>query len=111
MGKWGETTGQTDWRCEDFTAQTPDFVKNDGKGGLIFGYGGAVNAGFRRGIPASHAAWFLQYLGQITDKQLADGLKASGATDVEAVCYTGALRSRIDQLRNAVAKIRPKSSI
>jgi hypothetical protein len=100
MGRWGSTTGQTDWRCEDFTAQTGGFVKGVKEGRVVFGYEGNINQGFENNIPPTHVAWLLQYLGRITDAQLLAGLKASGGTDAEADCFVRALRSRIDQLRS-----------
>jgi len=99
MGRWGSTTGQTDWRCLDFTEQTAGFVKGVSGGRVLFAYDGNINQGFGDNIPPSHVAWFLGYLGRITDAQLHAGLRASGATDAEAGCFTKALRGRIEQLQ------------
>jgi hypothetical protein len=100
MGKWGSEAGSnTNWNCPDFTAQTPEFVKGDGRGAVVFGWSGAINAGFRRGIPAAHVAWLMQYLGSITDAQFRAALRAAGAPDADAACFTKALRQRIEQLR------------
>jgi hypothetical protein len=49
------------------------------------------------------AAWFMKYLGQITDDQLRAALQAAGAAATEKECFTKAFRSRIEALR-AVAK-------
>jgi hypothetical protein len=103
MGRWGSSTGQTDWRCEDYSAQTPDFVKGAQNGFAVFGWEGDINSGFRDHIPASHVAWLYQYLGRITDAQLQAGLKAAGGTDAEAGCFTQALRARIEQLHVVAA--------
>jgi hypothetical protein len=103
MGRWGSDTGQTDWRCEDYTAQTAEFVKGARNGFVTFGWEGDINGGFRDRIPASHVAWLYQYLGRITDVQLHAGLKAAGAADAEADCFTKALRARIEQLRVVAA--------
>jgi hypothetical protein len=74
------------------------------KGLVNFGYDGNINEGFRTGIPISHVAWFIQYLGRITDAQIHTGFKSSGASDADAVCLTAAMRTRIEELRTAAAK-------
>jgi hypothetical protein len=100
MGRWGSVPGSdSNWNCADFTAQTPEFVKRDAKGGAVFGWAGAIDAGFRTGIPASHVAWLMRYLGRVTDAQLIAALRAAGASDADAGCFTRALRQRIEQLR------------
>ncbi len=95
--------GRTDWRCAPFTGQSAHWVQRGPRGGLVFNYDGNINQGFRTGIPPSHAAWFLKYLGAITDPQLHAALLASGATEGDAACFTSALRERIGELREAVA--------
>ncbi len=67
----------------------------------MFGYEGDINEGFRTGIPVAHVAWFMKYLGRITDAQLRAGFMASGAAANDAACFTAALRTRIEQLRSA----------
>jgi len=99
MGRWGDGTDQTNWRCDDFSRQTPGFVHGVEHGRVVFGYRGDLNEGFDTNIPPEHAGWLMLYLGRITDAQLHAGLKASGATDAEAGCFTRALRERIEQLR------------
>jgi hypothetical protein len=100
MGRWGSEPGSnTDWNCADFTAQTPEFVKRDARGGAVFGWSGAIDAGFRTGIPAAHVAWLMRYLGRITDVQLAAALQAAGASVADQGCFAKALRQRIEQLR------------
>ena len=100
LGRWGDTTGQTNWRCDQYTQQTPGFVSGVQNGNVVFGYKGAIHQGFDTNIPPAHVAWFVPYLTHITDDQLYAGLKASGATDSEAACFTMAIRDRVDQLRS-----------
>jgi hypothetical protein len=100
MGKWGSLAGSdTNWNCADFTAQTPEFVKRAPRGGVDFGWGGAINEGFRTGIPAAHVAWLMRYLGRISDAQIGAALRAAGASEGDAACFGKALRLRIEQLR------------
>ncbi|MGA7236114.1 MAG: hypothetical protein WBY44_10565 [Bryobacteraceae bacterium] len=89
------------WRCGPFLEQSADWVERTAKGTLVFRYNGNISEGFRTGIPAAHAAWFMKYLGAITDAQLHAGFAASGANEADAACFTKALRQRIDELRAA----------
>jgi hypothetical protein len=100
MGRWGSEPGSnTGWNCTDYTAQTPEFVKRDARGGAVFGWSGAIDDGFRTGIPAAHVAWLMRYLGRIGGAQLAAALGAAGASSADGECFTKALRQRIEQLR------------
>ena len=102
MGRW--SGARTDWRCSDFAEQTPEFVIGIRNGMIQFGFQGDIRKGFDDNIPPAHVAWLMRYLGKITDAQLNAGLKASGATDAEADCFTKALRGRIEQLGRAGAR-------
>jgi hypothetical protein len=44
-----------------------------------------------------------QYVGNLTDDQLAAGLRASGGTETEIAAFTAALRARIDRLKEVTA--------
>jgi hypothetical protein len=100
MGKWGSGPGSdTDWDCAGYSAESPSFVKGIERGTVAFGWSGAINQGFRTGIPPAHVRWLMQYLGKISDAQIASALKAAGANDTELGCFARALRVRIEQLR------------
>ena len=47
----------------------------------------------------SDVAWVSTYLGRLTNAQIDSALRASGASDEEAVQFSAALRERIDQLQ------------
>jgi hypothetical protein len=102
MGRWGPGSRQTDWNCEDYAAQTPEFVKRTGRI-AAFAWEGAINEGFRDSIPREHVRWLMQYLGRITDAQLRADLSSSGASAGEAQCFANAIRARLEQLA-AVAR-------
>lgn len=105
MGRWGSAAGSdTNWDCAGYTAQTPAFVEGVERGSVVFAWEGAINQGFRTGIPAVHVRWLMQYLGRITDAQIAAALKAAGANDTETACFAKALRSRIGQLQALVRR-------
>ena len=99
MGFWGAKTGQTDWRCEDYTKQTPEFVQGVSNGEVKFGYAGIHTDDFKRDIHPADVAWLMRYLGQITDEQLRAALRSSGATPQEETCFTAAIRARLEQLK------------
>jgi hypothetical protein len=97
MGGWGFHINRKPWSCELFTSETDNFVSVvDGE--IRWGYVGR-HATFKKGITPDDIRWILQYIGRLTDRQLSDGLRASGATPEESECFTAALRRRIDMLR------------
>lgn len=102
MGSWGNYFHRSDWKCEPFARQTPDFIRGVRQGEIQFGYRGRHNPSFLKGITVEDARWVLQYIGRITDDQLRAGLRASGATDDEVQCFTTSLRKRIQMLQNVV---------
>jgi len=99
MGRMGAMAVRSNWNCASFAEQSKTFIKSVAKTQVVFGYDGNVNEGFQTGIPPAHVVWLMQYLGKFTDTQLRAGLKASGAGDADAACFTSALRMRIEQLR------------
>jgi hypothetical protein len=100
MGKWGASAGSdSNWDCGNYSAQTPEFVKGVEEGSVRFGWEGAINEGFRKGIPPAHVRWLMEYLGKISDAQIAAALKAAGANETEKECFGKALRERIEELR------------
>jgi hypothetical protein len=102
MGSSRGPRDRSNWRCGPFLEQSARWVERGGDGTLVFRYDGNIQEGFRTGIPVAHAAWFMKYLGAITDAQFRAGLTASGAGDTDAACFTKALRERIEDLREAV---------
>lgn len=98
MGRWGDKRGQTDWNCNDFTAQDGALVQGVKGGNVLFGYEGHM-PGFNDRITTSDVGWLMQYLGRISDDQIRAALRASGATTTETDCFARALRARIEALR------------
>ena len=95
----GGYSGRSNWRCAEFSAQSAGFVRRVEARQVVFQYDGAVNEGFRTGIPPAHVAWLMRYLGRITDAQFRAAFKASGAADNDADGFTRALRTRVEELR------------
>jgi hypothetical protein len=98
MGRWGDPFTRSKWDCEGYAAQTPDFVARADDGTLRWGYTGQRTDEAREGITVADARWLYRYLSRITDAQLRDGLRASGAAGAETECFTRAIRERISRL-------------
>ena len=104
MGRWGGnivTRGR--WDPEGFEAQTPEFVTAVEEGLVRFGYSGQRTEDVVTGITIEDVRWLCRYLTRITDAQLVDGLRASGASEDEAARFSASIRSRIEQLKRAGA--------
>jgi hypothetical protein len=103
MGRWGSnivTRGR--WDVDGFEAQTPQFVTGVKDGRVSFGYAGQHTADIAGDISVEHARWFCGYASRVTERQLVDGLLASGATEDEAARFARAIVERIRQLGQAV---------
>jgi hypothetical protein len=99
MGKWGGVMGREKWDAKGYEKQTSDFIKEVERGLVEFGYSGQHTSDFKKGIRVSDVKWLLGYVGRITDRQLRDGLRASGATPEEVEIFTRSIRNRINQMR------------
>ncbi len=99
MGRWGGnvvTRGR--WDPQGFAAQTPEFVTGSDGDAVRFGYVGQRTADVAAGISIGDVRWLCRYLGRITDAQLGDAFRASGATREDTERFTEAIRDRINQL-------------
>lgn len=99
MGKWGGVFTREKWDCEGFQDQTSKFVEVEDDGQIDWGFSGQHTDSFKKDVRIEDVRWAMQFLGRITDRQLRDGLAASGASRAEIGCYQRAMRSRIEQLR------------
>src|SRR6185503_4526435 len=98
-GTWGSYVDRSKWNCFGFELQTRDFVRLGPRGRLEWGYVGQDTENFINGISVEDVRWLLTYLGRMSDAQLRDGLRASGATPAETSCFSRALRKRIAALQ------------
>ena len=99
MGKWGGVLSREKWDCKGYEGQSSDLVKGVENGEVKWGYSGQHTDAIRDGIPVAHVQWLLGYLGKLTDQQIRDALKASGATPSEQSCFANAVRMRISELQ------------
>ncbi len=100
MGAWGHVWSRSKWNCADYLRQTPEFVKGVKDGHVEWGYHGQHTKDETRDIRVADVRWMMRYLGQITDRQIRDGLRASGATPGEVNCFASAISQRIQALKN-----------
>jgi hypothetical protein len=108
MGSWGNAITRARWDVAAFVAQTPQFVAGVEDGIVKFGYSGQRTEDVASGITPEDVRWLCRYLGQITDRQIDDALRSSGATDEERDQFRTAIRDRISQLQQ-VASQAPRS--
>ena len=104
LGAWGTHQKPKGWDCAAFTAQTQAFLTARAGQYLRFGFTGQHTDDFKNDITVDDVRWLLRYLGKITDAQMQDGLKASGATPEETACFVPQLRERINLLRRTADK-------
>lgn len=103
MGKWGGFMSREKWDCDGYTSQSRKFIEGTKRGVVEFGYEGKRKNEIREGITVGDVNWLLRFIGLVSDAQLRAGLKASGATEQEVMCFTSAIRDRINQLERAAA--------
>jgi hypothetical protein len=98
MGKWGGFLTREKWDVGGYEEQTPDFIEGVEDGFVEWGYSGQHTGSFNEDISVMDVKWLLRYIGRISDRQIRDGLRASGATPDEVERFTRAIRNRIDQM-------------
>jgi hypothetical protein len=104
MGRWGgNIVTRGGWDPAGFEDQTTQFVTAVEEGLVRFGYAGQRTEDVATGIAVEDVRWLCKYVGRLTDAQLVDALRVSGATEEEAARFSAALRTRIEQLRKACA--------
>jgi hypothetical protein len=114
FGKWGGVGRRSKWDCEDYTEQSREFVDQLLDDDTVdWGYRSIRDRtrDITEGIHVSDVAWLMQYLGRVTDAQIAAGLEASGATPEQVECFTQAIRSRINRLNALVVQARLRDNM
>ena len=98
MGHWGHYLTRTKWDPVDYYRESEQFVRVK-DAAIDWGYRGTHTDRMTDDIRPSDVRWLMRYLGRLSDRQIYDGLIASGATRDQAGVFTKALRMRISQLR------------
>lgn len=100
MGDWGGAFHST-WDCKGYRDQTENFVEGVNNGVVRFRFKGKINEGFREAITIESLRRVLPLLDRITDAVVVAALRDANATAEQTACFTGALRSRVEQVRRA----------
>jgi hypothetical protein len=104
MGGWGNNIlSRGRWDSQVFAAQSEQFVLGVEGESVVWGYKGQRTADAIIDVSRRDVHWLYQYLGGISDDQLAAGLRASGGNETEIAEFTKALRIRLDRLREISA--------
>ncbi len=104
LGTWGSNVlSRGRWDCSAFAAQNDQFILGIEEHRVLWGYRGQRTADAVMDISRSDVEWLYKYVGNLTDDQLAAGLRASGGTETEIAAFTAALRARIDRLKEVTA--------
>lgn len=104
LGTWGShALSRGRWDCAAFAAQNDQFLLGVDGDLVLWGYKGQRTADAVTGIRRSDVQWLYKYLGGLTDAQIGAGLRASGGTESEIADFTGALRARLDRLKEITA--------
>jgi hypothetical protein len=99
MGRWALVGFRGKWDAAAFEAQNAELIKGVTEDGRVeWGYLGQRTEDATEGLTVEDVRWLHRYVGRITDEQLRDGLRASGATDEETEIFTRAMRWRIREL-------------
>jgi hypothetical protein len=104
LGRWGGLLRRDQSDCAGFAEDTRNFVKGVHQNNVEWGFTGKHWQDLTAAITVDHVRWLMPYLLRITPEQMHAGLKASGATEREAACWTSAIEERIRQLQ-AVSRI------
>ncbi len=86
------------WDCAAFDKRTRSLVDGVDGGYVSFNYdqyAARHEDALSEGIRVDDMRWFMNRMGKLTDAQLRNGLLASGATSMEAACFTSAVRKRL----------------
>jgi hypothetical protein len=99
FGKWGGFFQRTRWDAAAYAHQSAEFVRGVKDGRVVWGFQGKHGADVTTGITVDDVRWLLPYLTAISEEQLQAGLKASGASPVDARKFSAAIQQRIAQLQ------------
>ena len=101
LGAWGSNIlSRGRWNSEAFASQSEQLSTGVDGTRVTWGYAGQRTADAVENISIEDVRWLYQRIGGLTDQQLADALRASGATAEEVVAFTTAILERIQKLQS-----------
>lgn len=99
LGAWGgHVLNRGRWDSEAFASQTSQLITGVDGPRVSWGYAGQRTADAAGNISVDDVRWLYRRLSGLRDDQIADALRASGATAEEIAAFTVAIRARIDKL-------------
>jgi hypothetical protein len=98
LGRWGSIARRGRWDCHAYAAESASFVLGVDGDSVRFGYTGQRTADIARGITPDDVRWLMARLGRLSERQIADAVRASGGSEEEVRVFATALRGRLDQL-------------
>ena len=96
FGKTGGFMSHTKWDLADYTKQA--FIDGVRGNAVQFHYSGKMGSSLKT-IPLDHVKWFTGIVGQLSDNQIRDAFKASGASSAEIDGFSAHIRKRINELK------------
>ena len=103
LGSWGNAITRARWDAAAFASQTPQFVAGVEDGIVKFGYSGQRTEDVASGITPDDVRWLCRFLSKVSDRQLDDALRSSGASDEERELFRTSIRDRVTQLERIVS--------
>ena len=100
FGKYSSVFSHSKWNTSDFTKQS--FVEGVNGNTLRLRYSGKM--GGSHSVPLEHARWFASLANQLTDDQLRQAFKASGASDSEVASFSNKIREKLNELKRATGQ-------
>jgi hypothetical protein len=98
FGRWGNIVRRGRWDCQAFAAETAAFIAGSDGEHVRFGYSGQHTADIAEGIRLADVQWLLRRLNALSERQIADAVRAGGGTAVEVAMFARTLRQRLDML-------------
>lgn len=101
FGRGGGRISNSKWDLEDY--RKAPYIRGVSGDRVRFAYKGLAGSE-HESVPLAHARWFAGLLGQLSDEQLRDAMRAAGASEAEIAGFAGELRERIRELETAVGR-------
>jgi len=100
FGKYSSIFSHSKWSTSDFAKQS--YVEGVSGNTLRLHYSGKM--GGSHSVPLEHARWFVSLANQLTDDQLRQAFKASGASESEVASFSNKIREKLNELKRVTGQ-------
>ena len=100
FGKYGSVFSHSKWTPRDFEKES--YIEGVSGNTLKLHYKGKMSAS--HSVPLEHARWFAGLANQLTDDQIRQAFKASGASETEIASFSNKIRERLNELKKATGQ-------